>query len=448
MAFAASDHAEILDARAVGSFQWRVIALCTAIVFVEGMITQTPGYIGPALSQAWKLVPSQFTLFILSGLCGLMLGGLIVAPLADRIGRRPVLLACVGLFGLCSIATAASTSLAMLDGIRFVTGLGIGGAMPNAIALTAEYSPRRRRSTMVALMLNGFILGSVAAGLLTARLVPLWGWQGIFLVGGILPLLLLPCLIFALPESVRFLILNGGPRETIARLLARIDARIAVEEAILAVSREHRPGRIFVTALFQDGLGRTTMLVWLVYFMSLLNLFLLASWLPTLMHALGLPVGLAILIATLLQVGGVFGSVSGWVQDRVGPSKTIFCAYAIGALSIACIGLAGSNPVLLMFAVFGAGFGIVGGQSAANAVAAIAYPTRIRSTGVGWATGIGRLGSIAGPALAGILLAMNFSSQHIFFLAVIPAVLAALAGAAFGNSPVALGVPDIAPAEA
>jgi AAHS family 4-hydroxybenzoate transporter-like MFS transporter len=425
--------AEILDSRKLGAFQKLVIALCTAIVFVEGMNAQSAGYVAPDLREAWGLTPSQLGMFFSSGLIGLMLGGLFVAPLADRIGRRPILIGCVALFGICSVASAASTGIAMLDGLRFLTGLGIGGAMPNAIAMTAEYSPLRRRSFMVAVMLTGFIFGSIAAGLIAAPLVPQWGWQSVFLIGGVLPLLLLPILYCVLPESIRFLVLREDAHQTVARLIRRIDQSVEIDSHTRLIVEERPVSGTSVLALFGEGRARSTALLWTIYFMSLLNLYLFTSWLTTHVRESGIAVGLAIIVGTMFQVGGAFGAVFGWMVDKAGPSRAIFTAYLIGAIAIACIGFAGTNLPLLVLAVLFAGFGIIGGQTCANALAAIAYPTQIRSTGVGWATGIGRAGSIVGPGLAGILVEWGMSTENIFYLAVIPALCASLAGAALGG---------------
>jgi len=424
---------DVLDAPKLRPFQKLVIALCTAIVFVEGMNAQAAGYIGPELREAWKLSPSELALFFSSALFGLMLGGIFVAPLADRIGRRPVLLGCVALFGISSIASAASSGIITLDILRFVTGLGIGGAMPNAIAMTAEYSPQRRRSAMVAVMMTGFILGSIFAGLVAAPLVPIWGWQSLFVIGGVLPLLFLPVLFSSLPESIRFLSLRQGASPAVAKLILRIDPSAHVDANTRIVTEEHSARGLSVLALFSDGRARATVLLWTIFFMSLLDLYLFASWLTTHVREAGLPVATAILVTTMFQVGGMFGAVFGWVLDRVGPARTIFTAYAIAALAIAFISLAQANLVMLTIAVFAAGFGIIGGQNGANAVAAMSYPTQIRSTGVGWAIGFGRVGSIIGPGLAGILVQMGMTTGNIFYLAVIPALVASLAGAALGG---------------
>ena len=433
MAAAIVNITDVLDAPKLKPFQKLVIALCTLVVFVEGINAQSAGFIAPDLREAWKLSPSELGLFFSSGLIGLMFGGIFVAPLADRVGRRPILLSCVALFGVCSIASAASTGIVMLDILRFLTGLGIGGAMPNAIAMTAEYSPARKRSAMVAVMMTGFILGSVFAGTVAAPLVPLWGWQSLFVIGGILPLLLLPLLLARLPESIRFLSLREDARPAVATLIRRIDPSMDVDASTRIVIEEHSGSGVSVLALFRDGRARATVLLWIIFFMSLLDLYLFASWLTTHVREAGLSVTTAILVNTMFQVGGIFGAVFGWMLDKAGPSRTIFTAYLIAALAIACISLAQANLAMLTLAVFAAGFGIIGGQNGANALAALSYPTHIRSTGVGWAIGIGRVGSIIGPGLAGILVQMGMTTGNIFYMAVVPALVASLAGAALGG---------------
>jgi AAHS family 4-hydroxybenzoate transporter-like MFS transporter len=424
---------EIIDERPLGAFQKRLAALCGVVVFAEGFNTQSVGYVAPALRQAWGFSARDVALFIGIGLVGLMLGATLLAPVADRIGRRPLLLACVPFLGVCALLTAISPTVPMLDGFRFLTGLGIGGALPNAIALTSEYSPHRRRSLLVALMFTGFVLGALAGGLVAAWLVPPLGWRSVFFVGGGLALLLAPLLFAALPESIRFLALKGSSRDLVVNLLRHLDPHLAIDGHTRFVVEGGQVSGVQVLALFRGGRALTTLLIWTIYFMSLVDLFIITSWLTTTVNNLGVTVFLAIMVTVVFQVGGVVGTAFGWLADKIGPSTSLTMAYLIGATSIAGIGLAGADLALLMLTAFGAGVGILGGQTVANSTAAIAYPTEIRSTGVGWATGIGRMGSILGPSVTGILLSMNVASQHIFFLAAIPALLAATAAAALGR---------------
>src|SRR5262249_7836714 len=247
------------------------------------------------------------------------------------------------------------------------------------------------------------------------------------------PLLFLPVLFVSLPESIRFLSLREAARPEVAKLLRRIDPSMEVDANTRVVIEEHSSSGVSALALFREGRARSTILLWIIFFMSLLILYLFASWLTTHAREAGLSAVTAILVNTMFQVGGIFGAVFGWMLDKSGPARTIFTAYVIAALAIACISFAETNLVMLTFTVFMAGFGIIGGQNGANALAALSYPTHIRSTGVGWAIGIGRVGSIIGPSLAGVLVQMGVSTGNIFYMAVIPALAAALAGAAFGG---------------
>jgi AAHS family 4-hydroxybenzoate transporter-like MFS transporter len=421
---------EAIDGRPLGGFQKLVIGLCALIAFVEGFDAQSSGYVAPMLARAWSLSHETMGLFFSLGLFGLMLGAMLIAPLADKFGRRPTLIACLVAFGLSSIGMALSSSIEVLFVFRFLTGLGLGGAMPNVIALTSEYVPHRIRSLMVVLMFNGFILGSIIAGVTASRLAANFGYQPVFLIGGILPLVLVVGMIALLPESVRFLASKTGQQHRVAGLMRKIDPSLPANAVY--VLDDHSASRMSVRALFQNGRAMRTILLWILVFCSLLDLFLLTNWLPTQIERLGVPLGVAILLGTLLQVGGMVGIVQGWMVDKWGPARTLTLAYLIAAIAIAGLAHAGSNVPLLGFAVFCAGFGIVGGQTAANPVAVVTYPTEIRSTGVGWFLGVGRLGSIVGPALAGHLLTIGWGNKDIFMLATIPALVAACA--AFGLS--------------
>ena len=433
MAEDAANVTDIIDRRRLGGFQKRIAVLCGMVAAVEGFNTQSVGYIAPALAQAFHFTPAELGLFFSLGLFGLLLGAILVAPLADIFGRRPVLLVCVPLVGFASLLTASSFSIPMLDALRFLTGLAIGGALPNTIALTSEYSPRSRRALTVALMFTGFIFGSIAAGLSATRLLPAFGWQSVFLLGGFLPLLLAPVVFWGLPESIRFLVLRGAPSEEISALLRRLDPALQTARYARFVAEERISSGVSVAALFQHGRAKRTVLLWIVSFMSLFDIFLLANWLPTEMRTLGLPVETAILVGTVLQVGGLSGTIFGWLADRIGANIALAGAYLTGALCVAGVAFVGANPLLVMLAVFGTGFGILGGQTVTNAVSAIFYPTEIRSTGVGWATGIGRLGSIVGPGLAGILLQIDVPADDILLLAVLPALVASAAAASMGH---------------
>ena len=421
----------VIDSNRFGALQARIVALCALTGFVEGFGINSAGYVAPALAKAWMLKPGVLGAFFSTGLFGLMLGALFIAPIADRVGRKPVLVASLVLFGLGALAASASSSLQMLIPIWFLTGLGVGGAMPNTIAVTSEYTPHRMRSLMVVLAFDGFLLGSIAAGLTAVALIKAMGWWAVWRVGGVLPLILAPLLWAFLPESVRFLAGRPERQAEVACLIRRIDPHAPDG---VRYGLDEPAGRVSVRALFAAGRGRRTILLWVIVFCSLLDLFLMANWLPTQIGSLGVAAPVALVLGALLQVGGLVGMALGWSLDRYGAAPTLIAAYLLGALAIAGIAVSGSYVPALGACILCAGFGIVGGQSAANAVAATAYPTEVRSTGVGWYLGVGRIGSIIGPGLAGMLLASGVSNRDVFLMAVIPA-LAAAGGALFLDRP-------------
>jgi AAHS family 4-hydroxybenzoate transporter-like MFS transporter len=423
-----------IDGNPVGALQKVVIGLCTCLVLLDGFDAQAIGYVAPAIIRSWHLAPSQMGPVFSAGLIGLMVGALAIAPLADRFGRRPIILASTLLFGLFTLVTVAASSIRTLLILRFLTGLGLGGCMPNLISLTSEYSPRRHRALLVMLMFTGFTLGSLFAGLVSARLISRYGWQAVFAVGGCLPLIAVPLVLAILPESIRFLVLRGRNWKVIADIVRKIDfsASISDQRSFRIASQDAVP--LAVGRLFSNGRAWTTCLLWIIFFMSLLDIYLLVNWLPTAITSGGASMETAIFVGTMLQFGGLIGPLPlGWLLDRAGPRPPMVLAYLLAASCIACVGIFASTSIpLTMLVVFGAGFGVLGGQTAANAVAAASYPTQIRSTGVGWALGMGRVGSIIGPALAGVLIARHVSLQNIFLLSAIPSLLAAIAALGLG----------------
>ena len=423
----AVDVAEFIDARPVGGFQIRLLLSCAAVLLLDGFDTTAIGYVAPALAREWGLTKGALGPVFSAGLFGLMIGALLFGPLADRIGRRKIIIFSALVFGIFTLATAFVRDVNTLLAIRFLTGLGLGGAMPNTIAMTSEFSPRRRRATMVMIMFCGFSLGAAFGGLLAAALIPQFGWRSVFVVGGALPLLLVPVLALWLPESVRFLALTGRAPARVAQLLGFIDPRAAFAAATQFVVHEPGLAGVPVLHLFRDGRTVVTLLLWVVFFMSLLDLYFLANWLPTVLNDLGSSVSAAAVIGSMLQVGGMVGAFAlGSIIDRFS-YRALALVYFIAVFAIGAIGQLGHSVVFVTLAIFVAGFCMVGGQIAANALAATFYPTSVRATGVGWALGIGRIGSIVGPLVGGALMTAKWSTGAVFLAAAVAALCAALA---------------------
>ena len=422
----AIDVADFIDRQPVGGFQLRLLLTCAAVLFLDGFDTQAIGYVAPALAREWGLTKGALGPVFSAGLFGLMIGALLLGPLADRIGRKRIIILSTLAFGICALATAFVHDVNALLAIRFLTGLGLGGAMPNAIAMTSEFNPRRRRATMVMIMFCGFSVGAALGGLLAAALIPHFGWRAVFVVGGVAPLLLVPVLALRLPESVRFLALTGRADEEVARLLRSINPMAVFAPATRFVVQEPALPGIPVVHLFRDGRTPVTLLLWVVFFMSLLDLYFLSNWLPTVLNDLGASVSTSAAIGSMLQVGGVIGTFAlGSIIDRFS-FRALALVYFIAVFAVGAIGQLGHSIVLVTMAIFAAGFCIVGGQIAANALAAGFYPTPVRASGVGWALGIGRVGSIVGPLVGGMLLTMKWSTGAVFLAAAGAALCAAL----------------------
>jgi AAHS family 4-hydroxybenzoate transporter-like MFS transporter len=421
------DVPEFIDRQPVAPFQIRLLLICAAVLFIDGFDAQAIGYVAPALAQEWKLPRGALGPVFSVGLFGLMIGALILGPLADRIGRRRIILLSTTAFGVGTLLTVLVQDAVWLMALRFLTGLGLGGAMPNAVALMSEFSPHRRRATLVMAMFAGFSIGAALGGLLAAALIPAFGWRSVFLVGGVAPLLLLPVLLYALPESIRYLALIGGREGEVALLLKRIVPGVKLAGDARFIVQEVKLSGLPIAHLFAEQRGPITLLLWVVFFMSLLDLYLLSNWLPTVLNDLGLSISGAAAIGAMLQVGGVVGTFTlGHFIDRFS-FRALALTYLCAAVAVASIGLTSHSTSLVTFAIFAAGFCIVGGQIAANALAATYYPTAIRSTGVGWALGIGRIGSIVGPLIGGVMLAHEMGPQPLFAVAAIPALIAAAA---------------------
>ena len=371
---------------------------------MDGFDAQSMGYVAPALAADFQIARAALGPLISIGLVGMMIGALTFGPLADRFGRKPILIVCILIFGVMSLITATATSVGTLRIFRLITGLGLGGAMPNTIALTSEYVPKRFGATAVMTMFCGFSIGAAVGGFIAAALISRFGWQAVFLVGGSIPLVIAVLTIALLPESIRFLLLKGGRETKVKQYLARISPRIPAYDELSAGVDEHKSQNFVMKQLFTEGRARVTPLLWLMFFMTLLNLYFLQNWLPTVMSDAGIKIETAIMITTLFQMAGVVGTITlGRLMDRHAKSafKILAAAYFGAAISVFLIGESGVSIALLICTVSAAGFCIVGGQTASNALAADYYPTSIRSTGVGWCLGIGRIGGIVGPILGG-----------------------------------------------
>lgn len=379
-----------------GATQMRVTLLCAIIAMLDGFDTQIIAYVAPRIADGWGVARASFGPVFAAGPVGLAIGAFVLGPLADKVGRRAVIILSTGIFGLFALLTALAQTIDHLLLLRFLTGIGLGAAMPNIIALTGEFAPPRHRATLITLMFSGLPLGSTIGGFVANWLMARHDWPAVFIVGGVLPLLLVPILWRWLPESP------------------------AVAERAPATAAHGS-----VAGLFRQGRARLTMLLWLIYFTNLLAMYFLVNWLPTLLQQAGLPLDMAIISTAILNLGGAAGGVAlGLLIDRLTPLRVLGWSYAVAIVAIAGLALAGTDLALLLAAAGIAGFTIVGAQTGCHVVTSLSYPAEVRATAIGWALGIGRIGAIIGPLVGGTLLAGGWSPRDMILTAIVPTLVA------------------------
>jgi MFS transporter, AAHS family, 4-hydroxybenzoate transporter len=396
----------VINAHAVSRFQARIIALCVLVVAIDGFDTAAVGFFAPALRTVWTLTPAQRAPLLGAGLFGLMIGAFFFGPIADKVGRKKILVFTTAFFSITTIASSFAPSIGMLTSLRFVTGLGLRGVMPAAITLISEFCQEATRSSLVTLMFCRFIIGSAAAGFATSPIVAAYGWQGLLVMGGVLLLLLASALAALVPESVRYLTRKGEHPERIAAALQRVAPEADLTNATFTGVRKAHGSP--VAQFISDGLAAVTLLLWVAFFMSLLVFYLLSSWLPLLIPTAGFSIGQASSMAATLTAGGTVGAiVIGRLMDRFKPHTVLGGAYAVAGAFVILLGSSTSVPWLLIVAIFGSRFGVASGQVGLNALSAVNYPTASRSTGVSWANAVGRIGAVLGPMTGGFLLSVG-----------------------------------------
>jgi AAHS family 4-hydroxybenzoate transporter-like MFS transporter len=420
---------EIIDQRPLSRFQARTILLCGVVLVLDGFDAQCIGFLAPPISEDLSIPLPAFGRVFAAGLTGLMIGAMAIGPIADRWGRKWAVILSTVTFAVFSVLTARIDSLNALVILRFLTGLGLGGAMPNVVALTSEYSPKRLQPVFVGMLFAGMPMGAMVASLASREMIPLWGWRSVFYLGGILPLAVALLLVKALPESVRFLTVRRGDPTKIQAILSRISPDLAEQPVNLAASRESaKPGGLPVKDLFTEGRAAGTILLWIPFFMNLLILYFIVSWLPGLLREVSMPVSAGVMAIFFFSLGGMAGAlVQGRLMNGLGVHPTLVAEFGLSVLLIAGLAFSAASYSLLMGVTFVLGFTVQGAQAGINALAASFYPTHMRSTGVGWALGIGRIGSIIGPALGGLLLSWQWTPRQILLAGMVPAACAAVA---------------------
>lgn len=424
------DVRELINTLPLSRYQKLIVFLGFVVIALDGFDIAIMGFIAPSLKQEWGIAHYELGFIISAALIGLALGAMLSGPLADRMGRKKIIVNSVFFFGFWTIATAFSHSVEQMVFFRFMTGLGLGAAMPNISTLVSEYAPERRRSFLITLIFCGFTFGAAVGGFTASWLIPAYGWHALMALGGILPLLFAPVLIIWLPESVRFLVIRRAPAARVRAILQRLWPEHIGDDAEFVMPAQ-APGKSAARIVLSREYRFGSIMLWLTYFMGLFLVYLLGSWLPTLVKEVGLSVTQAAIMTAIYQAGGTIGSLfAGWLMDRISPHLALGIIYAGGGLFTVAIGFADTSFVLICLLAFGSGGCLCGANTGMNALSARYYPTEARATGSSWMHGVGRLGAILSAFAGAEMIALNLSFSSVFMLLGIPAAVTVAALAA------------------
>ncbi|WPJ19169.1 MFS transporter [Raoultella planticola] len=417
------DVRELINGNPLSHFQKLVVFLGFCVIALDGFDIAIMGFIAPTLKHEWGVTNYELGFVISAALIGLALGAILSGPLADWLGRKKIIVNSVFFFGFWTIVTAFSQNIEQMIFFRFMTGLGLGAAMPNIGTLVSEYAPERQRSFLITVIFCGFTFGAAAGGFSASWLIPRFGWHSLMALGGILPLLFAPLLIWLLPESVRFLVVKRAPAARIRAILQRLyPGQIAdnAEFTLPAQPVNANAMRLVLSRHYRLG----SLMLWLVYFMGLFLVYILGSWLPTLVKEVGLTVSQAAVMTAIYQAGGTVGSLfAGWLMDRINPHRALGLIYAIGGLFTMAMGYAAASFALLCLLAFVSGACLNGANTGMNALSARYYPTQARATGSSWMHGVGRMGAILSAFAGAEMMALNLSFENVFLILGIPAAL-------------------------
>jgi AAHS family 4-hydroxybenzoate transporter-like MFS transporter len=385
---------------------------------------------GPAIIKDWGISRAALGPVFSASLVGFFVGAPFFGYLGDRFGRRIAVISSLIFIGLTTLAGAWARDLQELLWLRFLSGLGLGGVLPNVIALMGEFTPLRYRATMMVVMSMGISLGGAVPGLVGVTLMPTYGWPVIFIVGGIIPIVIGLCLIFAIPESIKFMVLRGGRDEAVRRLVQKLDPSAPVEPAtqfVLDQTEGSAATRGSPLALFRNGWAVVTVLVWLIFVLNLMANNLMNAWLPMIVQTGGHSAAQGSFAGSLYQLGGSAGGLAlGILMDRIG-LKILTIIFTIAVPVLAFTGFVGSSETLLLVMAFFSGCVVVGTQNALNAGTGIIYPTALRANGVGYALGVGRVGSVTGPLIGSLLTSLAMPLQVFFYVTAVAPLLCAVA---------------------
>jgi len=412
----------ILDSQKLSYLQLSTILICFLMNMLDGMDVMVISYVAPHISSAWSISPQSLGIVFSAGLLGMSIGAMFLAPFADKIGRKTMILICGLLMGISVFSTILANSVEALIFFRVISGLGIGGMLASTATLTAEYAPKQKKDFWVSFVISGYPIGAVLSGMVAAKIIPLYGWQTMFQIAGITTLVTLPVTLFFLSESLDFL-LKTQPKNALSKANSILSKMTLPTLTSLPNINNESKIKISVTSLLKPETKTATIRLWIAIFMAFASLYFLTTWIPKLALATGLSVELAIYAGTIFNLGAFLGIVSqGYLSSKFGLKKTICGFLVVTAFLMLIFGFfSGSVMTLILFGLIG--FGIQGGFVGLYSVAARIYPTEIRTTGVGWAVGAGRIGAIVGPILGGVLIGLGLSMSINFIVFAVPTLI-------------------------
>lgn len=429
-----TDIRKALDEGSMTSFQWTAVAICTLLIMLDGFDVLVMAFTASAVAAEWQLNGAQLGVLFSSGLVGMAVGSLFVAPLADRLGRQPVIVLCLVVVSAGMLASAMARSHIELAALRAVTGLGIGGMLASVGVIAAEYSSIKWRSTSVALQATGYPIGATLGGLVAAWLLTHHGWREVFVFGGLATAAMLPVVLWRLPESVYFLLDRrpAGALDRINKLLRRM-GHPALSTLPAPVASQVASGNT-VAALFRNGLARPTLMLWAGFFLLMASVYFSLSWTPKLLVQAGLSTQQGVTGGVLLNLGGILGgSLFGLLAVRFKLVHLAVVSLLMNALFTVLFGAASTSLSLAFAAAFGVGIFLFASMAGLYGLVPATYPPAVRATGMGWAIGIGRLGAVVAPFVAGVLVDGGTQPSSLYYVFSMPLVVAALAVLASGS---------------
>lgn len=417
-----------LDNKPLSKTQWYIFTLCFLILVFDGFDTVVIGFVAPALIDDWGISRQALGPVMMSGMLGLAVGAVVAGPLADRFGRKSVIMVSVFCFGFWSLVSAFSTDITTLTLYRFLTGAGLGASMPNTATLAAEFSPKRLRSFVITCTYCGFNIGGALGGVVCEQLIVHWGWHAVFVVGGVVPMAFAVLCLPFLPESLRYMIQFKKFQAKILAAVRKILPEPVADNTEFHTTEVRVESSSAVSALFTPGYKIGTLMLWLTLFNTLLTVYLLASWLPLIIRDAGMTLLEAAIILIMFNVGGMVGNFSmGWLMDRIEHHFIIRVQVALSAVVLVCLASVPQNMAYLCPIVFFLGTTVNSQTAAVYALSTHFYPTQMRSTGTSWSAGIGRLGAVAGSGVGALFLAANMTSAQIFLALTVPVAVAFIA---------------------